>query len=90
VTDSLYAIVHPQHAGLRRQGVRLADVAARPLALPDETLGLRHMLDAAAKAAGFVLALRGRTLPIAVRRYGEQPIEVSKTLARSGFGGGAA
>jgi len=49
VTDSLYAIVHPQHAGLRRRGV-----------------------------------------PLAVRRFGEQLIEVSRTLARSGFAGGAA
>jgi DNA-binding transcriptional LysR family regulator len=147
VMDSLYAIVHPQHAGLRRRGVSLAEVAARPLALPDETFGLRHMIDAAAKAAGVVLApvmitdsiealrgfaragigivllpklavasdlarrvvkaiplidrglrnaettvlaLRGRSLPIAVRRFGEQLIEVSRSLARSGYGGGSA
>lgn len=56
VTDALHAIGHPRHPGLRARRMTLAEIVSYPLALPDETFGLRHMIDGAAKTAGLKLA----------------------------------
>lgn len=57
VTDALYAVAHPKFEGFRRNTrVSLAELSGHPLALPDETFGLRQLLDQAARAAGVSLA----------------------------------
>jgi DNA-binding transcriptional LysR family regulator len=77
VMDSLNAIVHPKFDGFGRGGrVSLAEVAAHPLALPDETFGLRHMIDQAAKTAGVTLA------PVLLT----DSIDALRGFARAGIG----
>ena len=75
-TDALYAIMHPRHTALRMRKITLAEVVAYPLALPDQTFGLRHMLDAAAKVAGITLAPMLTT----------NSIEALRAFARVGIG----
>jgi len=77
VTDALYAVVHPEFDGFRRGSrVLLTDLARFPLALPDETFGLRHMIDNAAKAVDIALA------PVMIT----DSIDALRGFARSGIG----
>jgi DNA-binding transcriptional LysR family regulator len=77
VMDALYAIVHPGFDGFRcGSRVSLADLARFPLALPDETFGLRHLIDYAAKAADVSLA------PVMIT----DSIDALRGFARSGIG----
>jgi DNA-binding transcriptional LysR family regulator len=56
VTGAMLAVGHPRHPAMKQRTVSLAELARHPLALPDATFGLRHMLDAAARAADVHLA----------------------------------
>ncbi len=77
VTDAVYAIVHPKFDGFRRNTrVSLTELAGHPLALPDETFGLRHLVDQAAMAAGISLS------PVMVT----DSIDALRGFARSGIG----
>lgn len=46
VSDPLYAIVGKKHPLARLQRVKLADVLAYPIALPDPNFGIRRLIDA--------------------------------------------
>jgi DNA-binding transcriptional LysR family regulator len=77
VMDALNAIVHPKFEGFRRgTRVSLAELASHPIALPDETFGLRHMAEQAAKAAGITLQ------PVMIT----DSIDALRGFARSGIG----
>lgn len=51
MTSGLLAVCHPNHEIAQLDDVTLAQVCSYPLALPNASFGLRHMIDAAAKAA---------------------------------------
>jgi DNA-binding transcriptional LysR family regulator len=78
VMDVPHAIVHPGGLeGLRRGSrVLLIDLIRFPLELPDETFGLRNMIDGASKAAGISLA------PVMIT----DSIDALRGFARSGIG----
>jgi DNA-binding transcriptional LysR family regulator len=57
-TEELSVVADPRHALLPPGPVRLADLAALPLALPTGLFGLRQLLDAAARSAGVELRPR--------------------------------
>jgi DNA-binding transcriptional LysR family regulator len=77
VMDALNAIVHPKFEAFRSgTRVSLAELAAHPIALPDETFGLRRMVEQAAKAAGIALK------PVMIT----DSIDALRGFARSGIG----
>jgi DNA-binding transcriptional LysR family regulator len=76
VTGSLLAIGHPGHAAMKLRSLSMAEMAKYPLALPDTSFGLRHMVDAAAKAA------RVEPAPVLVTNS----IEALREFARIGAG----
>ena len=75
-TDSIDGILPPRHPALRLRRVSLRELVAYPLALPDPTFGLRHLIDAAAKSSGVNLE------PILTTNS----IEALRAFVRSGAG----
>jgi DNA-binding transcriptional LysR family regulator len=53
--NALHGILHPRHPAVRARRITFRDFASYPLALPDRSFGLRHMIDAAAKVHGVKL-----------------------------------
>lgn len=76
VSASLLAIGHPQHPALQGTRLSLRELAEHPLALPEASFGLRHMIDAAAKASRVILA------PVLVT----DSIEALRAFARTNAG----
>ena len=77
VLDPLHPILHPVFEGFRRGSrVILIDLIRFPLELPDETFGLRNVIDGAVKAAGISLA------PVMIT----DSIDALRGFARSGIG----
>lgn len=77
VNDSIYAVAHPNFDGFKRRArIALAEAAKLPIALPDQTFGLRHMIDHAAKQAGVLLA------PVMIT----DSIDALRGFARTGIG----
>ena len=77
VLDALHAIVHAGFESFRRGSrVLLIELIRFPLALPDKTFGLRHMIDGSAKAARISLA------PVMITDL----IDALRGFARSGIG----
>jgi DNA-binding transcriptional LysR family regulator len=76
VSAALLAIGHPQHPALQTAHLSLRELAEHPLALPEGSFGLRHMIDAAAKASRVTLA------PVLVT----DSIEAMRAFARTGAG----
>jgi DNA-binding transcriptional LysR family regulator len=74
--DSIDGILPPRHPALRLRRLSLRELAAYPLALPDPTFGLRHLIDAAAKSCGVTLE------PILTTNS----IEALRAFVRSGAG----
>ena len=54
-TGPLLAVGHPRHPAMTQPKLTLAEVATHALALPDTSFGLRHLIDAAAKASGLAI-----------------------------------
>lgn len=76
VAGPLMAIGHPKHEAMQRRTLSLADLARHPLALPDATFGLRHIIDAAVLAARLDIAPALET----------NSIEALRAFAREGVG----
>lgn len=76
VSASLLAIGHPQHPALQKARLPLRELTEHPLALPEVSFGLRHMIDAAAKSSRVTLA------PVLVT----DSIEALRAFARTGAG----
>ena len=73
---SLYAVASPSHAACNVSELSMATLAEYPLALPESTFGLRHLLDAAGEAAGV------RLRPFLITNS----VEALRTFARLGIG----
>ncbi len=69
----LCALVSPEHPLATREGLRLHDCVAYPIAMPDETLAARAFLDAALRRASITLE------PALV----SNSVEATKTFART-------
>jgi DNA-binding transcriptional LysR family regulator len=74
LTDSLSIAVAPNHPLARRKRIKLADLSAFSIAVPDKTFGIRHLIDAEYQEAGLVLR------PAVITNS----IEMLRSLARSG------
>jgi len=74
LTDSLSIAVAPNHELARRKRVKLSDLSAYSIAVPDKTFGIRHLIDAEFDEAGIVLRPAVTT----------NSIEMLRSLARSG------
>lgn len=51
MTSGLLAVSHPNHEIAQRKEMSLAEMSAYPMALPETSFGLRHMIDVAARDA---------------------------------------
>jgi DNA-binding transcriptional LysR family regulator len=74
--DSIDGILPPRHPALRLRRLSLRELVTYPLALPDPTFGLRHLIDAAAKSCDVKLK------PILTTNS----IETLRAFVRSGAG----
>lgn len=74
--DALYAIMHSRYPLLRTKAIALRELLPYPLALPDRTFGLRHMIDDAAGASRLKLQPALTT----------NSIEALRAFARTGAG----
>jgi DNA-binding transcriptional LysR family regulator len=76
VPQPLCALVSPEHPLASRQSLRLRDCVAYPIAMPDETLAARGLIDAALRRASIELE------PVLV----SNSIEATKVFARTSGG----
>lgn len=76
VSAPLMAVGHPKSALMQERSVSFADLARQPVALPDTTFGLRHIIDAAMMASRTVFSPALQT----------NSIEALRAFARSGAG----
>jgi DNA-binding transcriptional LysR family regulator len=74
--DSLRVVVAPSHPLARRDQVRLSDLDGMSIAVPDQSFGVRHLINAEYAAAGLELH------PTVVTNS----IEMLRAFARSGLG----
>ena len=76
LTSPMMVVGHPRHPAMRLRSLSLAELAKHPLALPDASFGLRHLVDSAARAAGV------RLRPVVETNS----IEALRAFARLGIG----
>ncbi len=76
IADPLVLIAHPDHEAAARTALTLSETKQWRMALPDETFGMRHLIDQAAAAAWIDLA------PVLVTNS----VESLRSFARSGMG----